>query len=337
MIEDIEKKDDGGFMGYILKGIGDSVTGKNEIVPTFDAKIYNFYSQVEPGVIGSEKDKFPLTIIDRGIKIGAGMAHAFGYFGMSDEEVQFNYVIPSSQTQYSKVYAEIDLSSRPQSFSINVTPQSDTTVIELLSDNLSEITTGIYQVPLYLITIHPNGTIVSSDIRTLLNRISYARHSDDSTNSLNLKDNGTIAGSVTAVTQSEQDNSTKVATTEFVTRAVTNIKNIIQGDISIPVAFTSISENWIKRQVNFIIGRLYFDDSNANRYETTYIKIGQLPSGFEPKTNLQFPISVSNWVMSGAWQMFWATIQTDGGIYVTSNSSAIRAYGYKFDFGYEIK
>lgn len=189
-------------MGYILKGIGDSVTGKNEIVPTFDAKIYNFYSQVEPGVIGSEKDKFPLTIIDRGIKIGAGMAHAFGYFGMSDEEVQFNYVIPSSQTQYSKVYAEIDLSSRPQSFLINVTPQSDTTVIELLSDNLSEITTGIYQVPLYLITIQPNGTITSSDIRTLLNRISYASHSNESDHTLQA-DNATTASKAQTIIFSE--------------------------------------------------------------------------------------------------------------------------------------
>ena len=87
-------------MGYILKGIGDSVTGKNEIVPTFDAKIYNFYSQIVPGVVASEKNRFPLTIIDRGIIVGPGMAHAYGYFGLSDSPVQFNFVIPSSGTQY---------------------------------------------------------------------------------------------------------------------------------------------------------------------------------------------------------------------------------------------
>ena len=89
-------------MGYILKGIGDSVTGKNEIVPTFDAKIYNFYSQIVPGVVASEKNRFPLTIIDRGIIVGPGLAHAFGYFGLSDAPVQFNFVIPSSGTQYCK-------------------------------------------------------------------------------------------------------------------------------------------------------------------------------------------------------------------------------------------
>ena len=163
-------------MGYVLKGIGDSVTGKNEIVPTFDAKIFNFYAQVTPGVIATEKDRFPITLVDRGIIIGPGMAHAFGYFGMSDAPQAFNYVIPSSQTQYSKVYVEFDLSARPQSFSIKVTPQSDTSVIELQQDNLVDVTAGIYQLPLYLVKIQTNGTITFDDIRQMLNRVSYASH-----------------------------------------------------------------------------------------------------------------------------------------------------------------
>ena len=164
-------------MGYILKGIGDSVTGKNEIVPTFDAKIYNFYSQIVPGVVASEKNRFTLTIIDRGIIVGPGMAHAFGYFGLSDAPVQFNFVIPSSGTQYSKVYAEFDLSARPQAMSIKVTPQSDTSVIELQQDDLSEITTGIHQVPLFLISISTSGAINYTDLRKNLERISFAQHS----------------------------------------------------------------------------------------------------------------------------------------------------------------
>lgn len=323
-------------MAFLLKGMGDSVTGENEIVPMLDAQINHFFAQLSPGVIANVNNKFPITIIDRGVQIGPGFAQAYGYFGMSDATQQFNFIVPSSSTQYSKIYAEFDLSLRPQKFSVKATPQSDTSVIPLQNDNLSDLPSGIYQLPLYLITIKNDGTITYTDIKNLNIKVAYSSYSDDSTNSLNLKDNGTIASSVTAVTQSEQDNSKKVATTEFVTRAINNVKNIVQGDISIPVAHTSISENWVKRQVNFVIGRLYFDDSDANRYETTYMKIGQLPSGFEPKADLQFPILVSNWVMSGVWQMFWATIQADGGIYVKSNSAAIRAYGYKFDFGYEI-
>lgn len=166
-------------MGYILKGIGDALTGKNEIVPTFDAKIFNFYSQMAPGVVGSETNKFPVSIVDRGVVIGPGLAHAYGYFGMSDAPVQFNFVIPSTATQYAKVYVEFDLSARPQSMAIKVTPQSDTSVIELLSDNLSTLTTGIHQIPLYLVTIKTDATITCSDIRTVLNRVSYASHSNN--------------------------------------------------------------------------------------------------------------------------------------------------------------
>lgn len=197
-------------MGYILKGIGDSVTGKNEIVPTFDAKIYNFYSQIVPGVVASEKNRFTLTIIDRGIIVGPGLAHAYGYFGLSDAPVQFNFVIPSSGTQYSKVYAEFDLSARPQSMSIKVTPQSDTSVIELQQDDLSEITTGIHQVPLYLISISTSGAIALTDLRVQLQRISYAEHSNES--------NHTLESDHTL----QADNAQKSQTVAFTTSAPTS-------------------------------------------------------------------------------------------------------------------
>ena len=185
-------------MGYILKGIGDKVTGKNEIVPTFDAKIYNFFAQSIPGVIASEKNKFPISLIDRGIIIGPGLAQAFGYFGVSDASVQFNFIIPSGQTQYAKVYAEFDLSARPQSFSIKVTPQSNTNIIELTQDDLSEIPAGVYQLPLYLVTLQINGTISFTDIRELLERISYSNHSLESDHTLESDhslqaDNATLA------------------------------------------------------------------------------------------------------------------------------------------------
>ena len=332
-------------MAYILKGIGDSVTGKNEIIPNFDAKIFNFYSQIDPGVVASEKNKFAITIIDRGINIGPGLVQAFGYFGMSDSPVQFNYLIPSSQTQYSKVYAEIDLSARPQTFAVKVTPQSDSTVIELENDNLSEITSGVYQIPLYLVTIQTSGTITYSDIRPLLERVSYSNHSkksDLATNSQNLIAGGTIASNVVATTQSASDNSRKVATTAYVTTAINNVKNITSGVITIPVSYTGVSANWVKRQVNFVIGRLEFADSNATRYEGTSLKIGQIPSGYRPKTAMKFVIANSNWTNSGAYTAHYATINTDGSIFIAADTisgsgmQAVRSYGYILNFCYEI-
>ena len=333
-------------MGYILKGIGDSITGKNEIIPTFDAKIFNFYSQIDPGVVASEKNKFAISIIDRGINIGPGLVQAFGYFGMSDSPVQFNYLIPSSQTQYSKVYAEIDLSARPQTFAVKVTPQSDSTVIELEDDNLSEITSGVYQIPLYLITIQTNGTITYSDIRPMIERVSYSNHSkksDLATNSQNLIAGGTIASNVVATTQSASDNSRKVATTAYVTTAINNVKNITSGTLSVAVSNTSVPENWVKRQVNFVIGCIKIADSNATRYESTNMHLATIPEGFRPKTQQTIVIEESMWTYSGAYRPHIGTIGTDGKIYVTADGygggsmSAIRAYAWDIWFAYEVK
>jgi hypothetical protein len=332
-------------MGYTLKGIGDSVTGKNEIIPTFDAKIFNFYLQVAPGVVASEKNKFAISMIDRGIVIGPGLVQAYGYFGLSDSPAQFNYLIPSSGTQYSKVYAEIDLSARPQNFAVKVTPQSESTVIELQDDNLNDITSGICQIPLYLINIKTDGTITYSDIRPMIEKVAYASHSNNSdmaTNSRNIVAGGTIASTVTATTQSQNDNSTKVATTSYVRTAITNVKNITSGVISIPVSYTGVSAQWVKRQVNFVIGRLEFADSNATRYEGTSLKIGVIPSGFRPKTTMKFVIANSNWTNSGAYTCHYATINTDGTIYIAADTisgsgmQAVRSYGYILNFCYEI-
>lgn len=333
-------------MAYILKGIGDSVTGKNEIVPTFDAKIFNFYAQIGPGVIGSENNKFPIAVIDRGVTIGPGMAHAFGYFGLSDAVVQFNYTIPSSQTQYSKVYAEFDLSARPQEFAVKKTPQSDTSIIDLTQDNLSQITTGRYQVPLYLVTIQTNGTITFADIRPMLNRVAYATHSnksDDATNSKNVVPGGTIASDVVATTQAQSDSTRKVATTAYVRQAITDVKNITRGSITVTVSNTGVPENWVKRQVNFVFGCLKIKDSNATRYTSTNMKIAQIPEGFRPKTVQTIPIIESMWTYSGGWRPNIGTIQTDGSIYITAKGyeglgemGAIRAYAWHVYFAYEI-
>ncbi len=332
-------------MGYILKGIGDSVTGKNEIVPTFDAKIYNFYSQVDPGIVASEANRFPISIIDRGIIVGPGLAHAYGYFGMSDAPVQFNFVIPSSGTQYSKVYVEFDLSARPQAMAVKVTPQSDTSVIELQQDKLSEITTGVYQIQLYLIAIQTNGTITFTDQRNMLNRVAYSTHSinsDLATNSKNLISGGTIASNVTAHTQAQTDNSTKVATTSYVRTAITNVKNITTGTLSVVVSNTSVPENWVKRQVNFVIGCIRIKDSNATRYETTSKHLATIPEGFRPKTQQTIVIEESMWTYSGSYRPNIGKIDTDGKIYVTADGygggsmAAIRAYGWDLWFAYEI-
>ena len=171
-------------MSYYLKGIGDVVTGKNEITPQFDAKINKFVSVNNAFVVGSDEDRFAVGIISRGVTIGPGMACAYGYYGMSDTTVQFNFVIPSSSTQYAKIYAEFDLSSSPQNFSIKATPQSSSNVIDLTQDNLSTMPTGKYQLELYLITIQSNGTIRATDSRVIKETIGKVESSLNTENSI---------------------------------------------------------------------------------------------------------------------------------------------------------
>ena len=154
-------------MSYYLKGIGDVVTGKNEITPQFDAKINKFIAVNSAFVVGTDENRFAVTIITRGVTIDPGMACAYGYYGMSDTTVQFNFVVPSSSTQYAKIYAEFDLASSPQNFSIKATPQSSSSVIDLTQDDLSANPTGKYQMELYLVKIQSNGKITTTDSRSI--------------------------------------------------------------------------------------------------------------------------------------------------------------------------
>ena len=97
-------------MSTYLKGIGDATSRINEIIPAFDAKILNYLAQNSlGGVCWSETNRFALTTISRGVRVGAGMAHAYGYFGMSDSDVQLDFIPPAGSAQYARVFAEINL------------------------------------------------------------------------------------------------------------------------------------------------------------------------------------------------------------------------------------
>jgi len=213
-------------MATYLKGIGDSLSRVNEIIPSFDAKIFNYLCQNSGGgICWSESNRFALTHVDRGVNIGAGMAHAYGYFGMSDSVVRLDFIPPSGSAQYARVMAEINLSTTPHRFNIRATAQSSTTNISLTQNNLSTTPSGIYQIPLYLLTIHSNGTITATDQRTSFTKPEHAKnaeHSTSATNATNLVSGGNIASNVTATTQSASDNSTRIATTAYAKREVTN-------------------------------------------------------------------------------------------------------------------
>jgi len=192
-------------MAYYLKGIGDRITGKNEILPQLDARMINFLVGIQHGIISGELNNFGYTTIDRGIRIRSGLLQAWGYFAMSDADVQFNFTMPSAQTQYVQIYAEIDLSKAPQVFEVKVTAQSGTNSFSPQQDNLSTNPNGKYQFWLHTATLYTNNTIGVTDRRTYITKPLNAVNADY------------------AVTQAQSDNSTKVATTAYVRSAISGI------------------------------------------------------------------------------------------------------------------
>ena len=210
-------------MAFFLKGLGDPATRVNEILPRFDASIFNFLTQTNPGVCWWENDKFNATVADRGVNIGAGMVFCHGYFGMSDSTHRINFTLPASGTQFARIFAEVNLSASPHRFSIRATNQSTSSSIGLTQNNLSTNPSGIHQIPLYLITIPANGAITAADQRVQLNRLQNAQHAQTAGTATNANNvTGTIANAATATTQTTGNSTTRVATTAFVGTALNN-------------------------------------------------------------------------------------------------------------------
>lgn len=203
----------------------------------------------------------------------------------------------------------------------------------------------------YRSSITDTQNAILNGIKTI--KVTNAGHADNADNATNVttningkaismifESNGTIVKNATnasySSTQAQSDNSTKIATTAYVRTAIENVKNIIYGDISISIASTSITVKQVKRQVNFVIGELTFEDSNATRYTSGTIVIGNIPENFRPKTTYNCYCIVSDWVASGALRPYTCTINTNGNISVTSGTNVVRAYSYSVKFAYEI-
>ena len=222
-------------MAFIVKGIGDSANRINEITPRMDAEILRFLSQHAPGVwrTGVATNHFGLGVnqANLSVTVWMGIAQAFGYFAMSENTRNFNFVRPASGTQFARIFAEINLSRVPNEFRIGVTPQSTISNIALTQNDLSTVPNGIYQIPLYLITITSEGVLSFTDQRPWMERpqnVNHALNANDAIRATQLVAGGTINTSVTAVTQAAGTNNTRVATTAFVRTALNNalIRNL---------------------------------------------------------------------------------------------------------------
>ena len=219
-------------MANYVKGIGDALNRINEIIPKFDAQIFRYLAQNNAGVCWQDSaSRLAITNRDRGVQIGTGMVYAHGYFGMSDAPTQIDFVLPSSGSNFARIFAEINLSTSPHRFTIRATAQSTSSIINLTQHNLVTSPSGIFQVPLYLVTINWNGTITHTDQRVQLQKVAQASNADlaaHATNATNLTGTGTIATGVTAVTQTQATNNTRLATTAYVRTAIAAFESFTQ-------------------------------------------------------------------------------------------------------------
>jgi hypothetical protein len=149
-------------MATYLKGIGDALSRTNEILPSLDAKINKFLTGHTAGVIQGEYNSFSAELIDRGVVVRSGILQAYGYFGCSDTDTQFNFILPTG-TNYIHIYGEIDLSVVPNKFEIKQTIMSNSPSYTFVQDDLSVNLYGKYQIPLWQITLTSTGLALTDN------------------------------------------------------------------------------------------------------------------------------------------------------------------------------
>jgi len=241
-------------MANYLKGIGDASQRINEILPSLDARIYYFLCGHTAGIIKGEFYEFAANAIDRGVRVRSGMMQAHGYFGCADTDTQINFVMPST-TQYCHLYAEIDLSVVPNRFEIKATALSNGTAFSARQDNLRSIPNGRYQFHLWQVTLTAS-TIILSDRRNYIDKPLNAVNAEYSE------------------TQPQTEDSTRVATTSYVRRAVSDALNIRTGAV---LNASGVSIGTVKRQANFVI---------VSVTAAAGTNIGTIPEGFRPRTTV---------------------------------------------------
>jgi hypothetical protein len=248
----------------------------------------------------------------------------------------------------------MNLSVTPHKFSVKVSGQSATNNIPLLQDDLSLNPSGICQVPLFLLQLNTNGTITITDQRVILNKPEYVKEAE------NYKSGGSIAsalalkaslaspaltGTPTAPTAGQTVNNTQIATTAYVRTAVTNVKNIISGTVSMTSGHGA-SSNFIKRQVNFVYGQLVGLTNVKATNETKTFTVGNVGTNFKPKAEVQIGLAVaeqtsgSNVILPVIGQgTASGVINTNGDIVITlgaaellSNTHQITAVGAFFGY-----
>ena len=201
-----------------ISGIGNPTERINEITADDLATLRYFQIGWDYGVVDRQGYNFLVdTEKHKGtssIEVGKGIMFAYGYVGYVDSCV-FEFIRPSIP-QYHIVYVELDRSKIPNTCTLKVKNNQSSTSIErtFRQDYLDKIRTGIFQLPLWRVKVGSNGIDEVVDLRKLYDKPKQVQYSINTKRVV-----GKIDSGVTAVTQPNNDNSNKIATTMFVHNA----------------------------------------------------------------------------------------------------------------------
>lgn len=261
------------------------------------------------------------------VRVGRGMATAYGYDIQSEAEVTLAGTIPASGTKYVFVYLEWDLHNpnmavgsiklRDNGTSSSWTPSSQ--------NNLITNPTGIYQMILYRLTVNASGTITATanwenfGVKT----IGYNLRSEHANHAENA-DEATHAGAADKATYA--GNNTSAGTIDA--RIVDICGRLDKlGFSSGAVTFCGTSySSAAKRQGNYVVVDIQTTRSLTAEQARNYLSMGTspiitLPAGFRPKTAFTFYTCFATSGREDIGQTFKITVGTDGKAY-----SALMAY-----------
>ena len=201
-----------------ISGIGNPTERINEITADDLATLRYFQIGCDYGVVNRQGYRFDITyqLNTSSVEVDKGIMFSYGYFGFVDKS-RFEFIRPAI-SQYHIVYVELDRSKIPNTCTLKVKNNQSSTSIErtFRQDYLDKVRTGIFQLPLWRVKVGANGIEEVVDLRKDLDllkrsikKVEYAPYCNNSVF-------GSISPEATATTQPIDDNSEKIATTDFV-------------------------------------------------------------------------------------------------------------------------
>ena len=281
----------------LLAGAGNAEKGINAINPRFQAEALrrirgrdtgvldnSFYTATSAkGVARTANSNFMWKLSASNVSdiaVGRGMATAYGYDLQSEQTVHLVGTAATTGTKYIFVYLEWDLHNPDEAYgSINLYDNgSSSSWTPVSQDNLITNPTGIYQMPLYRLTVNTAGTVTATANWTSLgvatigyplrseyaNRAEEADHADDATTATTATNYNTSSGNI----------KTKFDSIE------TRLTNLGFKSGSATIASGSASPNNLYRQGNYVYGRIGITGAMRALNATWFT----LPQNFRPKT-----------------------------------------------------